>query len=428
MKLVPGLSTDVQRGLLLTQQGKHREAEACFRRSLANNPEDAVALHHLANSLLQQEDRAAEALKVARQAVSIEPYHPDHRSLEAFALNQLGRTHDAIEAARQAVEMAPDSTMAHTAWAQSYLQQHRWAHAEEQAREALRLQPDSSLASNQLAFALRQQNRMEENAEQLREMLARDPDDPLTHANAGWSALKLGRMKEADSHFLEALRLEPGNLSAREGLLSSYRARTPFYRLYLRYCFGMSRLTAPVQFSVVLGFFLLYLVVQNLANATQTPAIQMVGLLYFLVMLWIWVAEAVGNFFICLDRRARHSLYWFEKLEAVVIGGGVLAGIAGVVISFLTSQPVLFMLALTVLWSAIPFSMVLTNRSRVGQLLFSLLGSISLVAGCAVVMIFWFFPKEDRLMIPSLVFMVALSTLTASWLGNIPMLRRSNAA
>ncbi len=428
MKLIPGLSTDVQRGLLLAHQGRHAEAERYYRQALAEHPEDAVALHQLATTLLQIDGRAQEALLIARQAIGLEPYHPDHRALEAFALNQLGRTHDAIEAARRAVEMAPDSALAHSAWAQSYLQQHRWVQAEAEAREALRLEPEDPLAANQLALALRQQNRMQENLEQLRGMLARDPDNPLTHASAGWSALQLGNVEEADGQFLEALRLDPDNESARAGLMSSYRSRTPFYRSYLRYCFAMSRLTAPVQVSVVLGLFLLYLAVQRLANETQSPAIVKIGLLYFVVMLWIWVAEAVGNFFILCDRRARHSLRRWEKIEALTIGSGVLIGIPLAAIGLLASQPIIFFIGLTLLWSAIPFSLVMTNPSRLGRLIFFLLGVISLGSGVAVILIFQFGPEEDRLILPSLVFTVALSTLASTWLGNIPALRRQSTA
>jgi len=421
MKLIPGLSADVQRGLLLAHQGRHAEAERAYRSALATNPDDTIALHHLASSLLHLDGRAFEALEVARQAVAAEPYHPDHRSLEAFALNQLGRTNEAIVAARRAVELGPDSALAHTAWAQSYLQQHRWEKAEQAAREALRIEPDDPLASNQLAVALRQQNRMSENLAHLRELLERDP---LTHTNAGWSALKLGNREEADAQFLDALRLDPNDAQAREGLLTSYRSRTPFYRLYLKYCFAMSRLTAPVQVSVVLGIFLLYLVVQHLVNATQSPMIASIGLLYFVVMLWMWVAEAVGNFFILCDRRARHSLRFLEKTEALLIGGGVLLGILGGTVGFVASMPPLFFLALTVLWSAIPFSLVLTNPSPLGRVLFSLLGLFSFASGMAVVWFFTFGPEAYKLMTPSLVFNVVLSTLVASWLGNISALRR----
>lgn len=424
MKLVPGLSPDTQRGLLLAQQGKFREAETYYRRTLAKQPEDALTLHHLANCLLQQEGRSVEALEVTRKAIALEPHRPDHRSLEAFALNQLGKTHDAIEAAKQAVEMAPDSVMAHSAWAQSYLQQHRWAQAENEALAALKVDPENSLASNQLALALRQQNRMSENAAQLTEMLARDPDNPLTQANAGWSALQTGRLEEADEHFVEALRLDPDNESAREGLLSSFRSRTPLFLVYLRYCFAMSRLTAPVQVSVVLGIFLLYLIIQRLAIAVQSPVFVWIGLIYFLVILWIWVAEAVGNFFILLDRRARHSLRFLEKIDALIIGGSVISGLAGVIVGIVFWDPVIFMIALAALWSAIPFSMVFTNPSQLGRLIFSVLGAVTLLSSLGVVYIFWFMASEDRRMIPSLILLTTMATLLSTWLGNIPALRR----
>jgi len=424
MKLLPGLSADLRRGMLLVQQARYRDAEVYFRRVLENAPEDPRALHHLAFTLLYQDGRAKEAMVVGKKAVAAEPENPEHRALLAFILNKLDRTTEALDAAKVAAEAAPESAFIFTAWAQGYIQQHRWAQAEEKAREALRLDPENSLAANQLALALRQQNRMTESAEQLRGMLARDPEDPMTHSSAGWTALQLGDQPDAESHFLEALRLDPDNATAREGLMSSYRSRTPFYRSYLKYCFAMNRLTGRVQISIVLGVFLVYLWVQKSAMMANSFTGGIIGLAYFLIMLWFWVAEAVGNFFILCDKNARHSLRKSEKLEAMLIGGGVLTGLGLVALGLGTMWVVVYISGLTLLWSAIPFSLVITNPSRLGRAIFLTLGIISFVSGWTIIAVFTGLPEEYRVYIPSLMLVVAISALGSTWLGNIPALRR----
>ena len=127
-----------------------------------------------------------------------------------------------------------------------------------------RLDADNSASANQLAQALRLQNKHAENASHLAGMLSRDPEDPYTHANAGWAALQRGERRAAEVHFREALRLSPGFESAREGLLTSFRARSPLYRAYLRYCFAMQRLGAGSRWAVIIGLYL--------GNAVQAPA------------------------------------------------------------------------------------------------------------------------------------------------------------
>src|SRR5258706_135859 len=142
-----------------------------------------------------------------------------------------------------------------------------------------------------LAQALRLQNKMAENAGHLAGMLARDPEDPYTHANAGWAALQRGRHREAEVHFREALRLNPAFDSAREGLLNSFRARSPIYRAYLRYCFAMQRLSSGSRWAVIIGLYL----AARFGSRMKGGLGLAVMALYFLFVLWGLVARPVGH-------------------------------------------------------------------------------------------------------------------------------------
>ncbi len=60
--------------------------------------------------------------------------------------------------------------------------------------------------------------------------LAQEPQSALSHASAGWTSMQARRYPAARYHFMEALRIDPGLLTAKKGLLGALRAQYAFYR------------------------------------------------------------------------------------------------------------------------------------------------------------------------------------------------------
>jgi tetratricopeptide (TPR) repeat protein len=416
-------SPQLLRGLQLKQLGRFPEAERAFREALAANPRDAFALHQLAAALFHQPERQKEALQTVREAIAIEPGEAEHFVLQSFILGALHRPKEALAAARAAIGLAPVASAGFAAQAQAHLQLEHWAEAERSARQALALDADHSLAANQLAQALRFQNRLAETSEHLAGMLARDPEDPFTHANAGWAALQRGEHRVAETHFREALRLDPDFDYARDGLLNSFRARSPVYRAYLRYCFWMQRLSAGSRWAVILG---LYFGVK-FVRAVFTGPYQFIGLaitvLYFVLVLWVWIARGFGNLFLLFDRFARHALRRSEKIEAIAVGGGVCLGAMLFALSLAAKWDALALLGAGLIAAAFPFSLTFTNDSRVGRVLFGTIGAAMLAATLLAFVSYFvaFLPGG----VPVLGFIFTLiACLACTWLGNIPALRR----
>ena len=316
----------VLRGLQLKQLGRFADAETAFKEALAQDPNDAFALHHLAGCQWQIPTRRKEALQTIDQAIAIEPNEASHHVLRAFILCSLDRGKEALASTRAALALDPTNSAAFTAEAQAYLHLENWAQAEASARKALSFDADNSGAANQLAQALRLQNKQAENDAHLTGMLARDPEDAFTHANAGWSALHRGAHREAEVHFREALRLDPDFDYAREGLLTSFRARSPLYRAYLKYCFAMARLNRGARWMVILGFYF------GVQIAGRIPGGYIIVALYFLFVLWVWVARPVGNALLLFDPFARYALRPPEKVEASVVTGSLVVGVTAVIL------------------------------------------------------------------------------------------------
>ena len=415
----------VLRGLQLKEIGRYEDAEKAFREGLAQEPNDAFALHHLASCQFHMAGRQRDALTTIDSAISLEPNQPDHHILRAFILCVLDRPKEALAAAQIALGLAPNESGAYTAEAQAYLQMENWPAAERAARQSLALDADNSGAANQLAQALRLQNKQAENDAHLAGMLARDPDDAFTHANAGWSALNRGEHRQAEVHFREALRIDPDFDYAREGLLNSFRARSPIYRAYLRYSFAMQRLSSGARWAVILGLYF------GMQVAKRFPGGIIVVALYFMFVLWVWVARPFGNFMLLFDSFAKYALRPREKLEAAVVGGGLFLGIVSAIGSFALRSTSLELVSSTALFvglgciaSSFPFSMTFTNQSRMGVWIFGAVGGATLLATVVIILALWLPGLPEQKGITNFFMWTCIACLASTWLGNVPALNK----
>lgn len=408
---------EILRGLQLKDLGRYADAENAFREALAQEPNDAFALHQLAACQLHQPQRKREALATIDRAIAKEPNDADHHVLRSYILSVLDRPRDGLAAAQTALSLDPHHAGAFTAEAQAHLQTEQWPRAEQSARQALALDADNSAAANQLAQALRLQNKNAENAAHLAGMLARDPEDPFTHANAGWTALQRGEHRAAETHFREALRLDPDFESARDGLLNSFRARSPIYRTYLRYCFFMQRLSSGARWAVIIGLYF------GVKLAGQIPGGDALVALYMLFVLWVWVAKPVGNFFLLFDSFARYALRPREKLEAAAVGGSLGPGLALLIASFAFGWPAVVTLGIGLIAASFPLSMTFTNGSRPGTWLFGTVAAVTLL-GAALTALAPLVPLIDQSTARQIFTVGAIGCLAATWLGNVPALRR----
>jgi len=409
-------SASAQRGRILLEQGRFAEAEKYFREALAIEPNDGETLYYLAFCLLQQK-RLPEARDTVRAAIALDPENSAFHVLHAMVLARLDKLKEAQAAVQAALEIEPESDQALYVRATLHASRMEWAKAEKDARAALEINPENGPAANLLAHSLRLQNRPAESADQVAYMLSQDPEDADTQSTAGWTALQRGDREAAEKHFLEALRLEPHHEIAREGLKEAFKARSPVYRMYLNYCFFMQRFTAKMQWALIIGL----LVGVRLVRAIFPPPIALAVLAaYFLFVLWVHVARAVGNFQLTLDRFARHALTRAETWEAWVVGGGVVVGVPFVIIGVLANLAPVLVVGVTLIGLAFPLAYVFTNRSIPGRILFGVAAAIVLLAGVASL-----FPSllgSDAA--ASLTGLAVLAVVAVTWLCNIPALRR----
>lgn len=410
------LSPHIRLGIQCRELNRLSDAERHFKEALAEDPNDDFALRQLAVTVHLHDDRERESLEIIDRAIGIDPNDAFHHAIRAHILCSLDRAADALKSARTSRELDPYLDMAVTAEAKAYLVMKNWPEAERASREALSMDPDDATAANLLSRALRMQGKTEENDAQIAGLLERDPENEDTHFNAGWSALNRGDHRAAETHFREALRLNPSFDPAREGLLTSFRARSPIYRGYLSYCMWMSRLKSGARWAIVLGLYFGFQILGKVAEKFSTGLAIGIGVFYLLLVLWGFVADAFGNSILLFDRFARHALHKSEKIEAAVVGGSIVGGLLMLVAGIATGLSAAAIMGGALVLSAIPFSMVFTNRSRIGATLFASVG-VCLTAG-AVLLVFGVQAGETIATVGF--FGVLLST----WLSAVSFLRR----
>jgi Flp pilus assembly protein TadD len=412
------------RALLFVRQGRYREAETYLRTVIQNDPEDPQGFFFLATCLMHDPNTRPEALSMIDQALRLRPTRAFYHAQRANILILLSRTKEALLEVEQARSLAPDSPDSYVAESLVMLVVGKPQEAERAARQALALDAENEAAGDSLADALRMQGRVEESAAQISGLLARNPENPWTHSSAGMLALQRGEVRDAEKHFLSALRIEPEHREAREGLLHAFRARSPFYRAYLKYSFMMEKLGRAGRGMVVIGLLIL-MQLFNIAFVGKLAPIGMVLVAFYcLFVLWIWVAKGVGNLLLLFDRFARLALRSEEKKEAFVVGGGVLVGLAMFVTGLLTKQISIIFVGLTLTAAAFPMSLVFTNRSRAGRIVFSLVGAFVYLGGLVSFLLVVLPVGSAAGGATTLFGWTLILALVTTWLGNIPALRR----
>jgi tetratricopeptide (TPR) repeat protein len=278
------------------------------RQQIAETPDDAHA-HAILALCLKRLKQHREALESAARAVHMAPDDPFAHYVLGHVYMALHRYKDAETAANTAIGLAPEADY-FALRASVRADGHRWKEALNDAQAGLSVDPDHVGCANLRALCLVKLGRRDDAGMVLESALAKDPENDVTHANRGWALLHEGRHREAMEHFREALRLNPNQEWARDGIVEALKARNPLYRLLLRYFLWMSRLSRRAQWGVMLGAVAVARTADTFAH-TSTPAAP-----YLSQAIWIyigfvyltWTAKPLSNLLLRIDRFGRYAL------------------------------------------------------------------------------------------------------------------------
>lgn len=422
--------SELAHGLLLQDQGRLEEAEAIFRSVLTHEPENDFVYGRLALCQLSQQGKKKLALDSIENAIRLRADDGFYHSIRSLILSELRRGKDALAAADRAVALNPEDSFALASKANAYCSMERWAEGEEWSRKALAADSDNAMAANLLTHTLRLQGKQVANAAAVEQLLAADPEDSLAHVNAGWSALQQNDHRKAETHFREALRLDPDSEAARDGLIESFRARSPFYRAYLKYCFYMQRFTAGKQWGIVIGIYIAYQVIRRMLEKVSPLVAAVFVFLWLALVMWVWLAPGIGNFLILLDRSARLALKRGERWQGIAVGLGLILGAIGIGVGYFADFPPALLAGFGLVASTVPASMTFDNDSVKGRIVFgAITGFIYVVTIGVFISESFRHPAEELLPTTMGIGAVALlAAILCTWLGNIRSLRQAREA
>ena len=204
-------------GLQHHQAGRLAEAEACYRRLLAAQPNHAEAASNLGVALKGQ-GKLDEAVAAYRQVIGIKPDYAEAHSNLGNALTSQGKPDEAITAYRQAISIKPDYAAAHYNLGNALKDQGKLDEAIAAYRQAIGIKPNYAAAHSNLGNALKDQGKPDEAITAYRQAIIIKPDYAVAHYNLGNALKDQGKLDEAVAAYRGAIGIKPDYAEAHSNL------------------------------------------------------------------------------------------------------------------------------------------------------------------------------------------------------------------
>jgi tetratricopeptide (TPR) repeat protein len=328
----------LDRGRLLLEQHRYTDAEKELKQALAMEPENDEALSLLAR-IKMDTGKPAEALTLIEKALSLDPEEDYYLYLKSFAFYHLNRLEEATKAVNEAIAFNPWQPGYYSLYSFILIQNRHFDLALQKANEGLAIDAEDVNCLNARTQALIKLNRSSEAFETIQNTLAADPENDYSHTNAGFSFLEKGKHKQAAGHFREALRINPANMHARDGMKEALRSKIAPYRWLLQYEYWLQNKGKNMRVIFVLGLF--FGIRFLLAAATSVPKplailIYIIFGLYLLMVIVSWLIKPIANLFLTFHPEGKYAVTESEKIISYTVISSLLAGIVCFVVYSLT--------------------------------------------------------------------------------------------
>jgi predicted O-linked N-acetylglucosamine transferase (SPINDLY family) len=221
------LNEAMQAAIGKTQMGELAEAEALYRRIVAEYPDCAPA-HNNLGTILDQQGRLAEAAASYLQAARRQPdYALAHANL-GFTARRLGRLEEAIASLQKAILLNPQHARAHYELGLAYRDLENWPGAARAMEQAVRLKPDHVQAYVNLGIVYRHLGKLDAAVAACRRALQLKPDAAEAYNNLGTAFYYQHKLKEAAGALAKAIELAPENVAAHANLANVLRLQEKY--------------------------------------------------------------------------------------------------------------------------------------------------------------------------------------------------------
>ncbi|MCB1233162.1 MAG: tetratricopeptide repeat protein [Verrucomicrobiae bacterium] len=293
---------------ILLQQGRLDDAEIAIRDALSKSMEDEW-LHSLLACTLFRNGKPKEAEKSARTAIGCEPTFATAHYFLAQALLGQSRHREAIETVDEAIRLDPEDGDHFALKTQALFERNLLAEALETAEEGLRIDPTHEACRIFRSLILGRMGRLDEARADSDALLAEDPEDSWNFSARGWVLIQARDGEGAQRCFMEALRLDPLNSDAKEGLAQTIQIQTPVVGLILRVLIALERV--PI-WAIVAVFLLIPRLGRWLAKSDLPEPVQfaghLTGILFFAIVLIVAAILPLQLFALRFTRAGRTML------------------------------------------------------------------------------------------------------------------------
>lgn len=410
----------INRAQILIKQNRYEEAGKLLTGILAQEPHNVYVLAMLAQVKLRQQN-TKEAKQLIDSAIGLSPDTDYLYYVKATVLINDNKYDEAEDNLKQAIELNPEDADYFALWASVKLTRKQYAKVLELADEALELDPENLRALNTRSTALLKLNRKEDSFSTIEGALAHDPNNAYTHSNYGWGLLEKGDHKKALEHFKEALKNNPNMQHAQTGMIEALKARYLFYRLFLKYSFFMSNLTAKYQWGVIIGIYVATRVLKVLAknNESLQPIITPVIILISIAAFFTWIITPVSNLFLRFNPYGKYLLNKEEKLSSDFVGISLLVCIAGFIFYAITSNTSWLIVAIVGFAMMVPLGSMFSTNHKTKMIAYS---AVMLLLG--VFGIIKAFSTSEPFNLFTILFIIGF--IAYQWIINFLHIRQSN--
>lgn len=342
---------------ILIQQKKFAEAEKILADLLRNSPNNIYFLSLLAEVSFQQ-DKFDIANDIVDNAIGLSPDTSYLFHIKSRIAIQKDKLNEAEEHINHAIRLDSYNGDYFALLANIKLGRKQFEEALEVANRALEIDAENLLALNIRSTALNKLNRSEDSFKTIEGALRNDPNNAYTHANYGWSLLEKGDHKKALEHFKEALSNDPNFKYAQAGMMEAIKATNPIYRLFLKYSFWMSNLTAKYQWGVIIGFYLIFRVLRSIAqnNEALQPFLTPILVLLALIAFSTWIITPISNLFLRFNKYGQLLLDKKEKMSSNFVAVSLMTCLIGLLLYFVLSDQKMLTIAVFGFAMMIPLS------------------------------------------------------------------------
>ena len=273
--------------------------------------------------MIENRDQWHDATREAERGIQLNPDTGFAHYVRAAILGKRNQFAEASVSILEALRLEPYQSHFHALHASILLQEKKWTQALEASSQGLQFDPEDAACANMRSLALERLGRTEDSLQQADAAVARNPDSGQAHAMRGWALLQKGDYRGSQFSFREALRLEPTNEFARQGMIQALNSNNIIFRLVFKFYSLMGRLATGAQWMLIVGLFVGMRALRSLADAYPQlqPFVTPITACYLVFCLLSWILNPFFNTFLRFHPFGKYLLSNKQKWASNLIAG-----------------------------------------------------------------------------------------------------------